>query len=100
MASPGAPARAPAGRLISPPIARLGGGRALARVHREVGHHLVVARARGVQPPADRPGDLGQAALDRHVDVLVAGREREAALAQLLLDRVESREQRLAGPRR
>ncbi len=73
----------------------LRGGRALARVHGEIGHHLVVARARGVQPPAHGPCDLGQAALDGHVDVLVPGRELEAVLAQLLLDRVKSRQQRL-----
>ena len=39
--------------------------------------------------PADPAGELGDAALDRHVDVLVAVGEREAALAELALDLVE-----------
>ena len=51
----------------------------LAREQRDVGGDLVVARARGVQPAADRPGDLGEPPLDGHVDVLVVGRERERA---------------------
>ena len=49
-----------------------------------------------MQPAAGRADDLGQAALDRHVDVLVAGREREAAGLELLRDRVEPLEQRVA----
>ena len=73
---------------------------ALARVHRQVGHHLVVARAGRVQPAADRPCDLGQAPLDRHVNVLVADGEREALLAQLGLYVVQAREQRVAIARR
>ena len=32
---------------------------------------------------ADRPGDLGQPALDRHVDVLVVGQELEGAVLEL-----------------
>jgi hypothetical protein len=55
--------------------------RGRAREQRDVGGDLVVARACGVQLAADRPGDLGKAALDRHVDVFVVGREREAAVA-------------------
>ena len=70
--------------------------RALARVEREVGHDLVVARARGVQPARDRSGDLGQAPLDRHVDVFVVGREGEPLLGELHRDRVQAREQRIA----
>ena len=70
--------------------------RRLAREERDVGGHLVVARARGVQPAADRPGELGEPPLDGHVDVLVVGREREAALAQLGLDRVQAGQQRVA----
>ncbi len=46
--------------------------RALARVQREVGHHLVVARARGMQLAADRAHELGQAPLDRHVDIFIS----------------------------
>ena len=71
--------------LPSAPRARCCAAAALlARVHREVGDDLVVARARRVQPPADRARDLGQAALDRHVDVLVLVLEREARLAPAL----------------
>ena len=36
----------------------------------EVGRHLVVAAARGVQAPGHRADQLGEAALDGHVDVL------------------------------
>ena len=75
---------------------RLGSARSLARVHRQVGRDLVVARTRCVQPSAHRPRDLRQSPLDRHVDVLVALLEREALLAQLALDRVEPRQQRVA----
>ena len=71
-------------------------GGALAREHREVGHDLVVARAGGVELAADRPGELGQAPLDRHVDVLVVRVERKAPVAQLELDGVEAGQQRVA----
>ena len=64
--------------------------------HRHVGGDLVVARARGVQLAADRAGDLGEPPLDRHVDVLVVASEREVALVELALDRVEAREQLVA----
>ena len=79
---------------------RSGVGRRLAHEHRDVGDHLVVARARGVKAPAGAPGDLGHTALDGHVDVLVAGLEREAAVAQLGLDGVERRSAAHRGPRR
>ena len=38
----------------------------------------------------ERPDDLGQAPLDRHVDVLVAVLEREGAAVELLGDRLEA----------
>ena len=41
--------------------------------------------------PPTGPGDLGQAPLDRHVDVLVGGVELEGALLELGRDRVEAR---------
>ena len=47
---------------------------------------LVVARARGVQPPAGRPDDVGQPLLDVEVDVLELGRELELAALDLGLD--------------
>ena len=46
--------------------------------------------------PPDRARQLGEPPLDGHVDVLVVGREREAALAQLGLDRVQAGQQRVA----
>ena len=67
-----------------------------AREQRHVGRDLVVARARGVQLAADRAGQLGDAPLDRHVDVLVVRQERERPLLQLVLDRVERGEQLVA----
>ena len=66
---------------------------ALADVEGDVGRDLVVARAPGVELAAHRPGDLGDPPLDRHVDVLVVGREREAVLAELGGDLVERRVQ-------
>ena len=45
----------------------------------EVERDLVVAAAAGVQLGARRAGDLGDPALDRRVDVLVGGGERERA---------------------
>ena len=36
----------------------------------EIGGDLIVARARGVQPPRGRPDQLGKPALDVHMDVL------------------------------
>ena len=70
--------------------------RVCAREHRHVRGHLVVARARGVQPPADGPDDLGQPPLHGHVDVLVGLLERELAVVELLLHPVQAAQQRVA----
>jgi hypothetical protein len=70
---------------------------ALARVHRQVGGDLVVARARGVQPPRDGPRQFAQAPLDRHVDVFVA-LEGEQALGELVFDGLQRGEDRVAVP--
>ena len=59
----------------------------LAHVQRQVGGDLVVARAAGVQLAAERTDELGQAPLDRHVDVLVALGERERPPPKLAGDR-------------
>ncbi len=51
----------------------------VAHIEPEVGRHLVVARARGVQPPggsADQPGEAG---FDIHVDVFQRTLEGEGA---------------------
>ena len=53
----------------------------------EIGRHLVVAAARGVQPAAGLADALGQAGLDVHVDVFQRGIEREAAGLDLVRDR-------------
>ena len=45
----------------------------------EVGRHLIVARARGVQPPGRRPDQLGEPALDVHMDVFERTLEGELA---------------------
>ena len=70
--------------------------RAPADEERQVGRHLVVARAPGVQLAADRAGELGQPALDRHVDVLVGVAELELPALELRGDRVEAGQQRVA----
>jgi hypothetical protein len=70
--------------------------RRIAREERDVGRHLVVARARGVQLAPHGTRDLRHAPLDRHVDVLVAVLEREGTVDQLLLDGGEPREQLVA----
>ena len=60
----------------------------------QVGGDLVVAAARRVQLGAGRSGQLGDAPLDRGVDVLVARDERERVAGQLVLDLVERAEDR------
>jgi hypothetical protein len=49
-----------------------------------------------VELAPDAPDKLDQAALDRHVNVLVVGREREAALPELPRDGVQAGEQLVA----
>ena len=53
------------------------------------GRDLVVAAAAGVELRAGRPRELGDAALDRGVDVLVAGTEHEGAVGELDSDPIE-----------
>ena len=65
-------------------------------VERQVRGHLVVARAPGVELAPHRAGDLGEAPLDRHVDVLVVVADLELASRELAGDRVEPGEQRVA----
>ena len=81
-------------RLDAPSTRR---GAASRGEQRDVGRDLVVARARGVQLAADRPGELGEPPLDRHVDVLVVRpRTGTCPSRELGLDRVEAGEQRVA----
>ena len=58
--------------------------------HRHVRGHLVVARAGGVELPAHRPDDLGEAPLDSHVDVLVVFEDQEAVVLDLVADGLEA----------
>ena len=63
-------------------------------VQPQIGGDLVVATAAGVQFGADIAGDLGHPALDRGVDVLVAGLEPELPRIELCPHLVEGAEQR------
>ena len=63
-----------------------------AQVEAQVGGHLVVAAAAGVQFRADRAGELGDAPFDGGVDVLVGRREREGVVGELGFDGVEGGE--------
>ena len=60
----------------------------------EVGRHLVVAAASGVQPASDVTRNFCHPALEGGVDVLVVGSVDERALGDLLLDGAESGQQR------
>jgi hypothetical protein len=52
----------------------------------EVGRHLVVPRARGVEPPRGGADQLGEPRLDVEMDVFMLGAEGEAALLDLGAD--------------
>ncbi len=56
----------------------------------EVGRHLVVARARGVQAPGGLADQFAEPALDIHVDVFERAAEGELAALDLRQDRVET----------
>ena len=49
----------------------------VAHIEPEIGRHLVVARAGGVQPPGGIADQFLQPAFDIHVDVFERARERE-----------------------
>jgi hypothetical protein len=55
----------------------------IAQVHPAEGGDLVVARARGVQPPGGSSDQFAEPALDIHMDVLERALEIERALADL-----------------
>ena len=63
-----------------------------------VERHLVVARARRVQPPAGRADQVGQALLDVEMDVFQLGRKDEFAALDLGLDLGQPGLDRLAVP--
>ena len=68
----------------------------LTHEHRQVGGHLVIARARRVELSADAPDDLRQPPLDRRVDVLVAVGHHERSVPELGLDLREPGQQLIA----
>jgi hypothetical protein len=72
--------------------ARLQRGRRLHQVQTQVGRDLVVAAARGVQALSVLADQLGQAALDGHVDVLVLRTRDEGALVELARDLAQARD--------
>src|SRR5206468_13021261 len=77
-------------RLLEPPdraVERVALG---AQPEAKVERHLVVAAAAGVQLAAERPEELHEPPLDRHVDVLVRGEKAEAARIELAADGPES----------
>ena len=49
----------------------------------EIGRDLIVARARRMQPPGGRPDQLGEPALDIHMDVFERALEGELAALDL-----------------
>ncbi len=55
----------------------------VADVEPHIGRDLVVARARGMQPPGRRPDQFGEAGLDMGVDVLERARELEFSALDL-----------------
>ena len=69
---------------------RIGAVDPVAHVELEVGRHLVVARAGGVQPPRRLADQLLQPALDVHVHVFQRARELQAAGRDLLQHPVEA----------
>jgi hypothetical protein len=69
--------------------------RAVHHEQRNVRRHLVVPGAPGVKLAADRPGQLGEPPLDRHVDVLVLLGEGELVALQLAGNLLEARGQGL-----
>src|SRR5581483_9067574 len=66
----------------------------------QVERHLVVPAAAGVELAADRPDELRETALDRHVDVLVGAKEEEATRVELAPHRLEAARQTRALARR
>ena len=65
-------------------------GQFVAEIEPQIERDLVVARSRGMELAPRRPDPLGQAALDREMDILVGQREAEAAGIDLALDRVQA----------
>ncbi len=66
------------------PQAFLGAAAGVADPQPEIGHHLIVARARRVQPPGGRAYDFRQPRLDIQMNVFQGAFEDEFALGDLL----------------
>ena len=65
-------------------------GQFVAEIEPQIERDLVVARSRGMELAPRRADPLGQAALDREMDILVGEREAEAAGIDLALDRAQA----------
>ena len=61
----------------------------ITQIQQDVGGHLIVTAATGVQPPPGIPDQLGEAPLDGGVDVLVGRLDGERSVPELRLDPVE-----------
>ena len=77
-------------RSLQVAAGRVGLVQARAEPEPQVGRHLVVARARGVQPPGGRTDERGEPGLDVHVDVFQRAVEGEAAGLDLVLHPVQA----------
>ncbi len=62
----------------------------LAHVEPEIGRHLVVARARGMEAPGGRTDQLGEPRFDVEMDVLVFDAERKGAALDRAADGAET----------
>ena len=65
-------------------------GQFVAEIEPQIERDLVVARSRGMELAPRRADPLGQAALDREMDILVGEREAKAAGIDLALDRAQA----------
>ena len=75
--------RARGERMLECGQRRVGRVDGVADIEAEIGRHLVVARARGVQAACGGPDQFGEPALDIHMDVFERALEVEIALRHL-----------------
>ena len=83
-------------RLLHHDQAFLGAGTGGAYPEAEIGHHLVVARTRGMQPPGGGTDQFGEPRLDIEMNVFQLALEDEGSRGDFLLDRVQPAQDRLA----
>ena len=75
-------------RLLQVPKARIDLVNGVAHPEAEIGRHLVVPRARRVQPPRGRPDQLLQPRFDMGMDILERALELELSCFDFSQDRV------------